>query len=311
MQIIIVKDSLRKPLRLNISRLRVAALGAGVVAGLTLAAGAAGFLLGDHFGTGQRLAEGTLADLRMEIESQATQISTLNQNNERQLNAFALRMGHLQARSARLEALGQRLTQIGQLDDGEFDFGSPPAFGGPEEPLRSDDIARVDLNAELLGLEAHVDRQFRQLGLIENMIAGRELDESLQPAGRPVAKGWLSSGYGQRADPFTSKPAMHYGVDFSGPAGSEVLAVADGVVTWSGRRAGYGNVIDVDHGNGYVTRYAHNQKNLVKVGDRVRANEMIAEMGASGRATSSHVHFEVWFEGRIMNPMQLVSSIRE
>lgn len=297
-------------MRFSFRRGRLIAAIAGGTLGFAALATVAGFFLGDAFGSGQRMAESQIERLQTTLNLQAQEVAQLKESNARELNAFALHMGALQARSARLEAFGTRLSQLGNLEDGEFDFSSAPAFGGPEEPLHSSEIARIDLQGELLSLESRLDSQFVQLGLIEELVSGRELESAMQPAGRPVAKGWLSSGYGKRTDPFTAKPAMHYGIDFSGQPGSDVLAVADGVVIWSGKRAGYGNVVDIDHGNGYVTRYAHNKENSVSVGDRVRAGETIALMGSSGRATSSHVHFEVWLDGRRINPTQLISDIR-
>jgi len=123
---------------------------------------------------------------------------------------------------------------------------------------------------------------------------------------RPVAGGWVSSGFGQRRDPFTGRPAVHRGLDFAGLDNSAILAVAPGVVTWSGRQRGYGNLIEIDHGRGWVTRYGHNASNLVAVGDYVKPGETIALMGATGRATGTHLHFEVLYRGRHQNPARFV-----
>lgn len=123
---------------------------------------------------------------------------------------------------------------------------------------------------------------------------------------RPVVGGWVSSHYGQRSDPFTGHPAIHRGLDFAGPANSVILAVAPGVVTWSGPLRGYGNLIEIDHGNGWVTRYGHNASNFVSLGDYVKPGQTIALMGATGRATGTHLHFEVLYQGRHMNPARFV-----
>jgi len=114
--------------------------------------------------------------------------------------------------------------------------------------------------------------------------------------------GWLSSNYGNRLDPFTGKRAWHNGVDFAGREGSDIVAVASGVVSWSGERYGYGKMVEVAHGEGVTTRYAHNLENTVKVGDMVRRGEVIALMGNSGRSTGPHVHFEVFKNGRPVDP---------
>lgn len=309
MNIIIVRDARRKPVRLNVSARRLyLALGAAFATVLLLV-GSLGFFLGEELGYVKRTALSTVERLQHEVVEQARTIADLQAENNRQLNALALRLGDLQARSARIDALGQRLTRIGQMDDGEFDFDAPPALGGPEARQRSE-TGQLDLSAEILILEAHMVRQTRDLEVLERLIADRELDRSLEPAGRPVEAGWLASRFGSRVDPFTGEPDYHAGVDFSGREGAEVHAVADGVVVAAGRHSQYGNKIDIDHGNGYVTRYAHNKENLVSIGDRVHAGDPIALMGSTGRATGTHVHFEVWFRGRRIDPMQMVSRIR-
>ena len=123
---------------------------------------------------------------------------------------------------------------------------------------------------------------------------------------RPVVGGWVSSHFGQRRDPFTGRPAVHRGLDFAGLDNSAILAVAPGVVTWSGRQRGYGNLIEIDHGNGWVTRYGHNSFNLVTPGDYVKLGQTIALMGSTGRATGIHLHFEVLYRGRYQNPSRFV-----
>ena len=123
---------------------------------------------------------------------------------------------------------------------------------------------------------------------------------------RPVDGGWVSSHFGQRRDPFTGRPAVHRGLDFAGLDNSAILAVAPGVVSWSGRQRGYGNLIEIDHGRGWVTRYGHNASNLVAVGDYVKPGQTIALMGSTGRATGTHLHFEVLYRGRHQNPARFV-----
>jgi murein DD-endopeptidase MepM/ murein hydrolase activator NlpD len=123
---------------------------------------------------------------------------------------------------------------------------------------------------------------------------------------RPVDGGWVSSHFGQRMDPFTGRPAVHRGLDFAGVDNSAILAVAPGVVSWSGRQRGYGNLIEIDHGRGWVTRYGHNASNLVAVGDYVKPGQTIALMGSTGRATGTHLHFEVLYRGRHQNPARFV-----
>ena len=130
--------------------------------------------------------------------------------------------------------------------------------------------------------------------------------KSAIPTGRPIKKGWVSSYYGYRVDPFSGKKVFHHGLDFAGKAGSEVVAVANGIVSWQGSRGGYGEMIEIDHGNGYQTRYAHNKKLVVKLGDRIKKGQAIALMGSTGRSTGPHVHFEILRDGKTVNPANFI-----
>jgi len=145
------------------------------------------------------------------------------------------------------------------------------------------------------------------LNVLEDFLLNRKLREEVHPEGRPVAAGYISSSFGNRTDPFTGRAAFHKGVDFAGRTGAEVVAVASGVVIWSGDRYGYGQMVEVNHGNGYVTRYAHNAENLVAVGDTVKRGQMIAMMGSTGRATGPNLHFEVLRNGRVVDPLTYIN----
>ncbi len=228
-----------------------------------------------------------------------------------EIDAMAVRMGQLQSQLLRLDALGERLVEIGRLDKGEFSFEEPPALGGPEGiESASQQSALPDLLVEMQSLEQMIDDRQQQLALVEDLIMNSNLEESLHPAGRPISKGWISSYFGMRNDPFTGKRSMHKGMDFAGKEGSEVVAVAAGVVTWAGDRYGYGEMIEINHGKGVVTRYGHNEKLLVEVGDRIKQGQVIATMGSSGRSTGPHVHFEVMKNGKAVNPTKYIQSKR-
>jgi murein DD-endopeptidase MepM/ murein hydrolase activator NlpD len=227
-----------------------------------------------------------------------------------EIDAMAMRMGQLQSRLLRLDALGERLVEMGRLDKGEFSFEEPPALGGPEGGAASDQSALPDLLVEMQTLDQMIEDRQHQLALVEDLIMNSNLEESLHPAGRPIAKGWISSYFGMRNDPFTGKRAMHKGMDFAGKVGSDVVAVAAGVVTWAGERYGYGAMVEINHGKGIVTRYGHNKKLLVEVGDRIKQGQVIATMGSSGRSTGPHVHFEVMKNGRAVNPSKYIQSKR-
>jgi len=144
------------------------------------------------------------------------------------------------------------------------------------------------------------------LGILETLLANRKIQDDVFLAGRPIKKGWMSSRFGRRSDPFTGRVAMHNGVDFAGREGSDIIAVASGVVTWSSDRYGYGQMVEINHGSGYITRYAHNKENKVQVGDIVKKGQVIALMGSSGRSTGPHVHFEVYKHGRPVDPASYI-----
>ncbi len=245
---------------------------------------------------------------RTEIEGQQAMLDATRDAVVQNLDALALRLGQMNARVVRLDALGQRLTQMAGLDEGEFDFSSLPSLGGPEEPLAVGDVEQV---SGLLGsfdlLGAQLDDRQQQLDVLEDFLLNRKLRDEVHPEGRPVLSGYISSMFGNRTDPFTGRAAFHKGVDFAGREGSDVVAVASGVVIWSGDRYGYGQMVEINHGNGYVTRYAHNSNNLVAVGDTVKRGELIAVMGSTGRATGPNLHFEVLRNGRVVNPLSYVN----
>jgi len=233
---------------------------------------------------------------------QQEQIAAARSAAQADLDALTLRIGQMQAQMLRLNALGERLVSRGSLDTGEFDFSTVPAVGGPQDSLESASVRYPDFLSMLEELGAEMDDRGQKLSVLETLLMSRSLRERVMPSGRPVEEGWLSSKYGKRNDPFTGKQESHKGLDFAGKKGSAVVAVGDGVVTWSGKRTGYGNLLEISHGNGYVTRYGHNQRHLVEVGATVKKGQQIALMGSSGRSTGPHVHFEVLRNGKTVNP---------
>lgn len=241
-----------------------------------------------------------------EFARQRAEIAEARLAAQEGVDALAARLGQTQAHVLRLDALGQRLTRMAELDEGEFDFDNPPALGGPESEAGGEPVALADFVTALDTLGGQLEHRERQLTVLENLLLNRNMRRQVLPAGRPIAGGWISSNFGYRNDPFTGQRAFHGGLDFSGRGGAPVVAVAPGVVTWSGDRYGYGRMIEINHGNGYVTRYAHNRENLVRVGDPVKKGERVALMGATGRATAPHVHFEVLYNGRVVDPLKYI-----
>ncbi len=277
--------------------------------GLPLGMATVGYIAGQD--SDARSVRGAALDgLQDELEEQSAELTQLQGQAELRLQALTQSLAELQARMTRLDALGEHLTVMADLEEGEFDFSRAPAMGGPLAGEFDVDYTSLDLVDELGQFEARLSDRERQLDILESLLSNRKLDEQSWLSGQPVAKGWISSPYGKRTDPFSGKLAMHDGIDFAGKEGSDVLAVAAGVVTWTGSKSGYGQMVEVSHGDGYVTRYAHNKQNLVAPGDVVRKGEPIALMGSSGRSTGAHVHYEVYKHGRSVDPSSYLRRTR-
>ncbi len=258
-----------------------------------------------------------LADWQLELSRQSATVEQAHTQVGDELSAITIKVAELQARVMRLDALGQQVAQIARLDNGEFDFTRQPAMGGPE--LAGPDFAsdgaeasiqpiqqQLSLQQMLDSLVVLIDNREQQLALLDKQLTARETRIQAFVAGRPIAKGWMSSAFGKRTDPFSGKQSWHEGVDFAGKSGSDVIAVAGGVVSYSAKRSGYGQVLEISHGDGFVTRYAHNESHSVEVGDVVAKGQVIASMGSSGRSTGPHVHFEVLRHGKPMNPARYI-----
>ena len=238
------------------------------------------------------------ADANREAE-----LERVRREAQHEVNALAARLAELQAQANRLNALGSRLTQAGQLQEGEFDFDKPVGQGGAG---RASDMPATELRQRLALLEGEYRTANTQLSVLEDLLFNRALDSNTVPGREPIANSYVTSGFGGRADPFGGGSQFHKGIDFQASIGDPVLAVADGVVSYAGTRSGYGNTVEIDHGNGYVTRYAHNSRLVRQVGDLVRAGQEIAKAGSSGRSTGAHVHFELWQDGVVVNPRKFL-----
>jgi murein DD-endopeptidase MepM/ murein hydrolase activator NlpD len=244
---------------------------------------------------------------RVELSQQQSIVDTTRRALQQNLDALALRLGQMNAHVVRLDALGTRLTQMAGLKDGEFDFTTAPSLGGPEEPLADTEFMKITgVISALDVLDEQLEDRNRQLTVLEDLLLNSKLRDEVRPGGRPVTQGYISSRFGSRTDPFTGRRAFHKGIDFAGREGAEVVAVASGVVIWSGQRYGYGELVEVNHGNGYVTRYAHNVDNLVAVGDTVKRGQVIARMGDTGRATGPNLHFEVLLNDAPVDPLTYI-----
>ncbi|MDX2315870.1 MAG: M23 family metallopeptidase [Gammaproteobacteria bacterium] len=245
-----------------------------------------------------------------EVVQQREKVESAIGDAEQNLDALALRMGEIQSRVVRLDALGRRLVEMANLDAAEFSFDDVPARGGPDRITEREPFEVPDFLASLEELVSILADREPKLAVVEGTLMNRKLHAEVFPTGRPVNKGWMSSVFGWRNDPMTGKRAFHEGIDFAGRANSEVMAVAAGVVVWSGSRWGFGNAVEVNHGNGYSTLYAHNKKNLVKVGETVKKGQVLARLGSTGRSNGPHVHFEVRLNGKAVNPIKFVRATR-
>ena len=227
--------------------------------------------------------------------------------NKQQVVALTMKLAELQSQVLRLNALGDRLAEQANIPEKEFNLEQLPPSGGPlEQVLTSQGKTIAELLLEIESLESSLSIEEKQLKLLESVTLGHHIENTSYLSGRPITKGWLSSYFGTRKDPFTGKPAMHKGVDFAGKEGAEVISTAAGVVTWASERYGYGQLIEIDHGKGLKTRYGHNKKLLVNVGDVVNKGQVIAKMGSTGRSTGPHVHYEILRNNKQINPIKYV-----
>ncbi|HXS21539.1 MAG TPA: M23 family metallopeptidase [Steroidobacteraceae bacterium] len=284
------------------------ALGCMILVVLAIVGGAfgVGLRLG-HGGGATELPLGQTNHWSQILAKQREEISDLKQQMQARADAIAIQLGDMKAHVLRLDALGQRLTTMAGIRSSEFNFGQDPPQGGPETDIPGARPEMADVATMLKSLQGQIDLSGSQLSALENVILARQLGQEIHPEGRPVSSGYMSSGFGQRVDPFTGGEEFHEGIDFAAPEGTRIRAVAAGIVTWAGPRGGYGNMVQVDHGNGYATRYGHAYQVLVHVGETVNRGDALALVGDTGRSTGPHVHFEVLKNGHEVNPARFVA----
>lgn len=218
------------------------------------------------------------------------------------LNALSVKLGQMQAQLVRLDALGERLAKSTGVKPEAFHFGQLPGRGGAESSLPSRELSLGDFKRQLAELSHNLGDRTDKLSVLESVLQQDSLKKRAIPSLAPVDTGWHSSNYGWRIDPFSGKQAFHEGVDFMSEVGTPVMAAASGVVVYSANHPQYGNMVEIDHGNGLTSRYAHASALLVKVGDAVLKGQRIALVGSTGRSTGPHLHFEVRQNGAPLNP---------
>ena len=231
---------------------------------------------------------------------------------QQNLNAMAVKLGEMQAQLTRLDALGERLSAIAGVLPQEFRFSETPGLGGPQATsIPPYDLSLAEFNQRLAALSQGVENRSDMLGVLEAQLFFQAVNKKLLPTMLPVNAQFNASSFGMRIDPITGQQAMHEGIDFIADTGTSVVAAAGGVVQFAGYHPQYGHVVDIDHGNDLVTRYAHLSKMLVEEGAIVQRGRKIAEVGSTGRSTGSHLHFEVRFKGAAQNPMRFLGSNRQ
>ena len=237
------------------------------------------------------------------LSAQEQQTRNAKEFMRENLSAMAVRLGQMQAQLVRLDALGELLSSLACIKPQECRMSElPPRGGALPASIPAQDLSMNELTGQLDALAKHVENRYDYLGILENRLFDDRVKKKLMPTVRPVEVEWNASSFGWRIDPITGQNAMHEGIDFLVDTGTPVHAAAAGLVVAAQFHPQYGNVVEIDHGNDFTTRYAHNSKLLVKAGDLVQRGAVIAESGSTGRSTGPHVHFEVRYKGVAQNP---------
>jgi murein DD-endopeptidase MepM/ murein hydrolase activator NlpD len=227
------------------------------------------------------------------------------------LNAMAIKLGDLQAQMLRLDGLGERLAKLAGLKPqdlpGVLQAGAIPGRGGPAPTLRRN-LSLDEFNAMLGQLAQQVDQRSDQLGVLEALLVNDSANKKFLPTLKPIEDAWYSSNFGWRLDPFTGQQSFHEGIDFPADVGTAIDAAASGKVIFADVHPAYGKMIEIDHGNGLVSRYAHCSTLLVNEGDFVMRGQLIAKVGTTGRSTGPHLHFEVRLNGVPQNPARFLQA---
>jgi len=271
-----------------------------LIFGLMIAA-----VIGSQYALARFVPAGMSEQLRVLLGGMPLMKKSLTEDRA-SLDTLAMKLGEMQVRMQRIDALGGRLVKLTGMKPSEFQFDQPPAQGGPL--VTPANLSALSLASQLELLTQNVDDRADKLMALETLLMQNQLSRGLLPSSMPIVDGWYTSNFGWRVDPFSGKSAMHEGVDFMSPPGTPIHASAGGVVVYSDTHPEYGNMVEVDHGNDIVTRYAHASRLLVKVGQVVRRGDKIAEVGSTGRSTGNHLHFEVRYKGMAQNPERFLQN---
>ena len=302
MQIILISDRLAKARSLTLSVRHVCAsiaLALAVLVALTAAL----------YWFSLRFA----AEMKIPILQQAvlaarkTETERAREFMQQNLNAMAVKLGEMQAQLTRLDALGERLSSLAGIRPQEFRFSETPGLGGAQPTsMTPQDLTLAEFGEKLSGLSRQMENRTDMLGLLEAQLFEQTVSKKLLPTMMPVSAPFNASGFGMRIDPISGQQALHEGIDFITDTGTPVVAAAGGVVQFAGSHPQYGSMIELDHGNELVTRYAHLSKMHVRAGDVLKRGRRIGESGNTGRSTGPHLHFEVRFRGAPQNPARFL-----
>ena len=306
MQIIVIPDRLAKAKTLNVSTRHL--LASMVVAFmLLLALTAALYWVTFRFATDIKIP----LVQQLVLSAQQGEAERARKFVQQNLNAMAVKLGEMQAQLARLDALGERVSTMAGIRPQEFRFNEAPGLGGAQPTaLPPQNLSLAEFGEKLYALSRSVENRTDMLGVLETRLFEDTIKKKMMPTSLPVSAPYNASSFGMRIDPFTGMQAMHEGIDFLADLGSPVTAAAGGVITFAGFHPQYGNVVDIDHGNDLVTRYAHLSKLLVKEGDIVQRQHRLGMSGSTGRSTGPHLHFEVRFRGVAQNPTRFLFALQ-
>ncbi len=301
MNIILVSEKLPKALTITLGWTHLIASVVSMLALIMLLAGALNYGI-LRFATELNIPY--VRDVLVSIQQQQQEkTQSYLQDN---LNAMAVRLGQMQAQLLRLDTLGERLAKLAGFKPQDLMFNEIPGRGGAVSSVPSQNLSLGDFTRQIDLLTRQLEDRGDKLGLLESMFTLESARKKLTPTKLPVEGGWYSSNYGWRIDPFTGQRAFHEGIDFMAEEGTPIHAAAAGVVVYSEFHPQYGNMVEIDHGNDLISRYAHASKRFVKIGDVVLRGSRIAEVGKTGRATGAHLHFEVRQGGAARNPAQFL-----
>jgi murein DD-endopeptidase MepM/ murein hydrolase activator NlpD len=309
MNILFVPNSASKGRSLNIAARDAVLLGILILVLLPAAVGIVAYHTSRAIDTLAGRSSPALRAQEEKIIAQEQEIRAARLDAETNLGALTHKLGLMQAQLVRLNVLGGRLVQMAKLDRREFDFSSVPGMGGPEAAASIVGANVPDFLRTFDRISAELNQRTSQMGALETLLLDRKLLAAVHPDGWPTHGGWISSAFGSRTDPFNGHRVHHDGVDIAADLGSPIVAMGGGIVSYAGPRDGYGLAVEINHGRGITTRYAHASAILVHVGDRIGKGQAVARVGSSGRSTGPHLHFEVLREGRAVNPQSYLRSV--